>query len=119
MSQSLPAEFAAFVQTIAPPGGFGNWLGQGETNQPLFLHQAVATTEHGWLLVHTPLEQTSWPGQTLPQAPQLFLSAVTSAHVPLQYSLPVEQQWPAVHHSVSTAHAVMQLPQCSWLFCVS
>ena len=53
-----------------------------------------------------------------PQPPQLFLSDVTSVHVPLHSSVPTLQHLPCVHHSVDW-HAVVQLPQWSWKFCGS
>ena len=54
-----------------------------------------------------------------PQPPQLFASLSTSTHALPHHAVPTPQQWPCVHHSVSVAHAVLQLPQWSWKFCVS
>jgi hypothetical protein len=47
--------------------------------------------------LHEPLIQVVNGGQTLPQAPQLLLSMLTSVHVPLHACNPVLQQVPLEH----------------------
>jgi hypothetical protein len=57
-----------------------------------------------------PLHVGVCTGQTFPHIPQLLSSLDTSVHDPPQYSVPSEQQLPALHHC-EDVHAVAQLPQ--------